>query len=85
MLWAGDWRRPYDYGDPKAETTTMGPVSNRTQFEKIQRLLEKGVAEGATVVIGGIISSTVLGLAVLPVMLRLLLPAPAADSEAEAS
>ena len=30
----------------------------------------------ATVVIGGIISSTLLGLAVLPVMLRLLLPRP---------
>src|SRR5262245_26318313 len=33
----------------------------------------------ATVVIGGIISSTLLGLAVLPVMLRLLLPARPAD------
>jgi cobalt-zinc-cadmium resistance protein CzcA len=32
----------------------------------------------ATVVIGGIISSTLLGLAVLPVMLRLLLPRPTA-------
>jgi cobalt-zinc-cadmium resistance protein CzcA len=34
----------------------------------------------ATVVIGGIISSTLLGLAVLPVMLRLLLPARPGDS-----
>jgi aldehyde dehydrogenase (NAD+) len=40
-------------GDPKAEGVTMGPVSNKTQFEKIQRLLEKGIQEGATVVIGG--------------------------------
>lgn len=40
-------------GDPKADGVTMGPVANKTQFEKIQRLLEKGVAEGATVVIGG--------------------------------
>ena len=40
-------------GDPKAEGATMGPVSNRTQFEKIQRLLQKGIEEGATVVIGG--------------------------------
>jgi aldehyde dehydrogenase (NAD+) len=40
-------------GDPKAEGTTMGPVANKIQFEKIQRLLEKGVAEGATVVVGG--------------------------------
>jgi aldehyde dehydrogenase (NAD+) len=40
-------------GDPKAEGVTMGPVSNRTQFEKIQRLLQKGVEEGATLVVGG--------------------------------
>ncbi len=40
-------------GDPKATGTTMGPVSNKTQFEKIQRLLEQGTQEGATVVIGG--------------------------------
>ncbi len=40
-------------GDPKADGVTMGPVSNKTQFEKIQRLLQKGVEEGATVVIGG--------------------------------
>jgi aldehyde dehydrogenase (NAD+) len=40
-------------GDPKADGVTMGPVANKTQFEKIQKLLEKGIAEGATVVIGG--------------------------------
>jgi aldehyde dehydrogenase (NAD+) len=40
-------------GDPKADSTTMGPVANKTQFDKIQRLLQKGVEEGATVVIGG--------------------------------
>ena len=33
----------------------------------------------ATVVIGGILSSTVLGLVVLPIMLRLLLPARPAE------
>jgi aldehyde dehydrogenase (NAD+) len=40
-------------GDPKADGVTMGPVSNRTQFEKIQRLLQKGIEEGASVVAGG--------------------------------
>lgn len=40
-------------GDPKSEGTTMGPVANKTQFEKIQRLLETGVQEGATIVVGG--------------------------------
>jgi aldehyde dehydrogenase (NAD+) len=40
-------------GDPKAQGVTMGPVANRNQFEKIQRLIQTGIDEGATVVIGG--------------------------------
>jgi aldehyde dehydrogenase (NAD+) len=40
-------------GDPAAEGTTMGPVVSEVQFNKIQGLLEKGVAEGAKVVTGG--------------------------------
>lgn len=40
-------------GDPKKDGVTMGPVSNKTQFDKIQRLLQTGIDEGATVVIGG--------------------------------
>jgi aldehyde dehydrogenase (NAD+) len=40
-------------GDPKKEGVTMGPVANKTQFEKIQRLLQTGIDEGATAVIGG--------------------------------
>ena len=40
-------------GDPAAEGTTMGPVVSEAQYNKIQGLLEKGVAEGAKVVVGG--------------------------------
>jgi aldehyde dehydrogenase (NAD+) len=40
-------------GDPKKDGVTMGPVANKTQFEKIQRLLQTGIDEGATAVIGG--------------------------------
>jgi aldehyde dehydrogenase (NAD+) len=40
-------------GDPSAETTTMGPVVSEVQFNKIQGLIEKGIAEGAKVVCGG--------------------------------
>src|SRR5882762_879354 len=40
-------------GDPKVSGVTMGPVANKAQFEKIQRLIEEGMDEGATVVIGG--------------------------------
>jgi aldehyde dehydrogenase (NAD+) len=40
-------------GDPAADGTTMGPVVSEVQFNKIQGLIEKGVAEGAKVVTGG--------------------------------
>jgi aldehyde dehydrogenase (NAD+) len=40
-------------GDPKAESTTMGPLANKNQFEKVNRLIARGVEEGATVVVGG--------------------------------
>jgi aldehyde dehydrogenase (NAD+) len=40
-------------GDPAAEGTTMGPVVSEVQFNKIQDLLQKGVAEGAKLVAGG--------------------------------
>lgn len=40
-------------GDPKSDGVTMGPVANKSQFEKIQRLIEAGIAEGATLVAGG--------------------------------
>jgi aldehyde dehydrogenase (NAD+) len=33
--------------------TTIGPVASRAQYEKVQRLIQKGVDEGATVVVGG--------------------------------
>ncbi|MFC0217622.1 aldehyde dehydrogenase family protein [Pseudochelatococcus lubricantis] len=40
-------------GDPREEETTHGPVVSATQFEKIQRLIETGIREGATLVVGG--------------------------------
>jgi aldehyde dehydrogenase (NAD+) len=40
-------------GDPSAKDTTIGPVVSKTQFDKIQRLIEAGVREGATLVTGG--------------------------------
>jgi acyl-CoA reductase-like NAD-dependent aldehyde dehydrogenase len=33
-------------GDPKADTTTMGSVVNKIQWEKIQGLIKKGIDEG---------------------------------------
>lgn len=40
-------------GDPRAEGTVIGPVVNRTQWDKIQALIQKGIEEGATLVAGG--------------------------------
>jgi aldehyde dehydrogenase (NAD+) len=40
-------------GNPRAAETTIGPVVNRTQWEKIQGLIKKGIDEGATLAAGG--------------------------------
>jgi aldehyde dehydrogenase (NAD+) len=39
--------------DPRAEGTTIGPVVNRGQWDKIQKLIQTGIDEGATLVAGG--------------------------------
>lgn len=44
----------YVIGDPLDPRTTMGPVANRPQYEKIQRLIAAGIEEGATLVTGGV-------------------------------
>lgn len=40
-------------GDPAAAESRLGPVVSAVQFEKVQRLIESGIAEGATLVAGG--------------------------------
>jgi aldehyde dehydrogenase (NAD+) len=40
-------------GDPFAEGTAMGPLASKAQFEKVQRLINTGIDEGATLVAGG--------------------------------
>ncbi|MGV6871501.1 aldehyde dehydrogenase family protein [Pseudochelatococcus sp. B33] len=40
-------------GDPRDGNTTHGPVVSAVQYDKIQRLIEAGIAEGATLVTGG--------------------------------
>ncbi|WP_416795642.1 aldehyde dehydrogenase family protein [Ciceribacter azotifigens] len=40
-------------GDPRSPDTRLGPVVSRTQFDKIQTLIEAGIREGATLVAGG--------------------------------
>ncbi len=40
-------------GDPFAEGTSIGPLASKAQFDKVQRLIEKGIEEGAKLVAGG--------------------------------
>ncbi len=40
-------------GDPSAEETAVGPLANKAQFDKVQRLIQKGIDEGAKLVAGG--------------------------------
>lgn len=40
-------------GNPSEEGRHIGPVVNKTQWEKIQRLIRKGLEEGATLETGG--------------------------------
>ncbi|MCC5870270.1 MAG: aldehyde dehydrogenase family protein [Gammaproteobacteria bacterium] len=40
-------------GDPKAEGSELGPVISKTQWDRIQGLIQQGIEEGATLVCGG--------------------------------
>lgn len=40
-------------GDPFSDATTHGPIANKAQFERVQRMIEIGMAEGAKLLCGG--------------------------------
>jgi aldehyde dehydrogenase (NAD+) len=40
-------------GDPLADATNIGPLASQAQFDKVQRLIHVGIAEGARVIAGG--------------------------------
>ncbi|MBI4242635.1 MAG: aldehyde dehydrogenase family protein [Planctomycetes bacterium] len=40
-------------GDPLSETTTMGPICNKMQFEKITRYMSTAIQENAVTITGG--------------------------------
>src|SRR6185437_14782718 len=40
-------------GDPAADGITIGPLASEAQFDKVQRLIKKGIEEGAELVAGG--------------------------------
>jgi aldehyde dehydrogenase (NAD+) len=41
-------------GDPFAEDTIIGPLASKAQFEKVQRLINQGITEGAKLIAGGL-------------------------------
>ncbi len=41
-------------GDPADAATKIGPISNRAQYEKVQRMISVGIEEGARVIAGGL-------------------------------
>jgi aldehyde dehydrogenase (NAD+) len=41
-------------GDPLAESTGMGPLSSKAQFEKVQGLIQRGMTENAKLIVGGL-------------------------------
>lgn len=50
---ARETTEPLKVGAPAAESVFLGPVVSETQYDKIQRLIESGIKEGATLVTGG--------------------------------
>jgi len=41
-------------GDPFAKDTSIGPLASKAQFDKVQRLINVGIEEGATLIAGGL-------------------------------
>jgi aldehyde dehydrogenase (NAD+) len=41
-------------GDPRGNDTHLGPLASKAQFEKVQRLIEQGIDEGARLIAGGL-------------------------------
>ena len=41
-------------GDPFAEGTALGPLASKAQFDKVQRLINTGIEEGAKLITGGL-------------------------------
>lgn len=41
-------------GDPGDPATTMGPVANRAQFDRVQQMIRIGIDEGARLICGGL-------------------------------
>jgi aldehyde dehydrogenase (NAD+) len=43
----------YQVGDPRDEATVVGPLASEQQWERVNGYIERGIAEGADLVLGG--------------------------------
>jgi sarcosine oxidase subunit alpha len=46
VMWAGDWRRPYDYGDPQAEVLAVHHAAGLIDVSTLGKLLVRGPDAG---------------------------------------
>ncbi|MFN8159987.1 MAG: 2Fe-2S iron-sulfur cluster-binding protein [Solirubrobacterales bacterium] len=46
VMWAGDWRRPYDYGDPRAETMAVHDAAGLIDVSTLGKLMVAGPQAG---------------------------------------
>jgi aldehyde dehydrogenase (NAD+) len=53
IRYAKDAAKTFKVGPADAAGTVLGPVVSKVQYDKIQNLIESGIAEGATLVTGG--------------------------------
>ena len=47
VMWAGDWRRPYDYGDPQAEVVAVHEAAGLIDVSTLGKLMVRGPDAGA--------------------------------------
>lgn len=60
----------YRIGHPLDESAEGGPINNRAQFDRINRMVEMGLSEGAELVTGGVSEATGNGFYVKPTVLK---------------
>ncbi|MBP0639400.1 aldehyde dehydrogenase family protein [Cupriavidus sp. AcVe19-6a] len=60
----------YRIGHPLDESAEGGPINNRAQFDRINRMVEMGMSEGAELVTGGVSEATGNGFYVKPTVLK---------------
>ncbi len=58
----------YQTGDPQLESTALGPVSSRAQFDKVCQYIKRGLEEGATMLCGDVPPSCENGYFINPVI-----------------